>query len=93
MREVRGLEHFDASLKAIGRFETNLNLLLFQNEARLRLEILTVGRLEHILSKYAKKSNPEILMFVTVRNVIDEICPSLQQNVCHGLVLFSKMTG
>ena len=31
MREVRGLLRFDASLKAIGRFERNLNLLLFTN--------------------------------------------------------------
>ena len=31
MREVRGLERFDASLKAIGRFEPNLNLLLLKN--------------------------------------------------------------
>ena len=31
MREVRGLWRFDASLKAIGRFERNLNLLLFKS--------------------------------------------------------------
>ena len=31
MREVRGLVHYEVSLKAIGRFERNLNLLLFTN--------------------------------------------------------------
>ena len=31
MREVLGLERFDASLLAIGRLEPNLNLLLYKN--------------------------------------------------------------
>ena len=73
MCEMCGLERFNVSSLAIGRFEPNLNLLLYTNEVKIRPEILPCGRFKHTLSKYAKKSNPKNLTFVTVRNVIDNM--------------------
>ena len=54
MREMCGLEHYNLFPLAIGRFEPNLNLLLYKRWAKLWLEIRPVGRfrLDHTLSKW-----------------------------------------